>query len=406
MSNGSRLWDWYKGQLPPDGSSPLALLMIQPTRFCNIDCRYCYLPHRNATGTFDLHLLRPLFEKLSSCGLLGRQVSVLWHAGEPLVVPIDYYEKAFEMTREIVAGRSNVSHVIQTNAILLTQAHCELIKKYRVRIGVSIDGPEFIHDRNRVTRSGKGTFTKTMAGVNLLRKNRIPFDIICVLTSFSLDYANELYDFFRELRPMELGFNFDEIEGTHTASSFSEPGTEEKYRAFFTTLLRRVTEDRGRTRIRELMGAFAVVNSTIFNTASVSTESNPFGILSVDVDGNLATFSPELLDLADGKERFTFGSIAEVDFVRSFSNPAFSRVHSAIQAGVEMCKASCGYFDFCGGGSPSNKLGENGRFDSTETTYCRFKKQILIDVTQDFIIQSLLRDKQRMHRPSGLRQSD
>jgi len=53
--------------------------------------------------------------------------------------------------------------------MLLNQAYCDLIKAFRVRMGVSVDGPEFLHDRHRVSRSGKGTFSQVMAGGALLQ---------------------------------------------------------------------------------------------------------------------------------------------------------------------------------------------------------------------------------------------
>jgi uncharacterized protein len=396
-----KLWQWYKGQLPPDGGSPLSLLMIQPTPFCNIACSYCYLPHRDQKARFNLDLIEPLFSKLIDCGLLGRQLSVLWHAGEPLVVPLDFYRSAFERIFAVTAKRSHVTQVIQTNAMLLNQAYCDLIKRFHVRIGVSIDGPEFIHDRHRVSRSGKGTFRQVMAGVDLLRKNRIPFDVIAVLTAASLDYPHEIYDFFRTLEVRELGFNFDELEGTNTQTSFAPREVEQKYVSFFVALLGRMLHDNARMRIRELSGALGAVSGTLFDLPSISTEANPFGILSVDVDGNLATYSPELLDLADADgNRFTIGSIADIDFGKVFSDPTFIRMNHAIQAGVQKCRETCGYFGLCGGGAPSNKLAENGRFDSTETLYCRYKKQLLIDIVQDFIVSSLVQNRQNRRRPA------
>jgi sulfatase maturation enzyme AslB (radical SAM superfamily) len=76
-------------------------------------------------------------------------------------------------------------------------------------------------------------------------------------------------------------------------------------------------------------------------------------------------------------------------------------MNDAIQAGVRKCRESCGYFGLCGGGAPSNKFAENGRFDSTETLYCRFKKQLLIDVVEDFTISSLVYNRQNRRRPSA-----
>jgi uncharacterized protein len=396
-----KLWHWYKGQLPPDGGSPLSLLMIQPTPFCNIACSYCYLPHRDLKRRFNLDLIEPLFTKLLDCGLLGRQLSVLWHAGEPLTAPVDFYQSAFERILALTANRSRITQVIQTNAMLLDQAYCDLIKTFRVRMGVSIDGPEFLHDRHRVSRSGRGTFRRVMEGVDLLRENRIPFDVIAVLTAGSLDYPHEIYDFFRGLEVRELAFNFDELEGTNLQTSFARPEVEQKYISFFAALLGRVVQDKGRMRIRELSGALGAVSGTLFDHIGISTECNPFGILSVDIDGNLATYSPELLDLTDcDHNRFTIGSVTDIDFTKVFSDPNFIKMNDAIQAGVKQCRDTCGYFNLCGGGAPSNKLGENGRFDSTETLYCRFKKQLLVDIAEDFIISSLVRSRQNRRRPA------
>jgi uncharacterized protein len=57
-----------------------------------------------------------------------------------------------------------------------------------------------------------------------------------------------------------------------------------------------------------------------------------------------------------------------------------SRLHRDIQAGVEACARSCEYFSVCSGGSPVNKLFENGAFDSTTTAFCTLINQVPIDV--------------------------
>ena len=51
-----------------------------------------------------------------------------------------------------------------------------------------------------------------------------------------------------------------------------------------------------------------------------------------------------------------------------------------VEAGVEACRASCAYYDLCGGGAPSNKWHENGSLRSTETAWCRLTKKAMVDV--------------------------
>ena len=48
----------------------------------------------------------------------------------------------------------------------------------------------------------------------------IPFGIIAVLTDFSLDFADEMFQFFIENGLYDVSFNIDEIEGIHTSTSF------------------------------------------------------------------------------------------------------------------------------------------------------------------------------------------
>jgi uncharacterized protein len=70
----SRL-NWYQGTTRR-GQSPLGLLTIQPTPFCNINCSYCYLPDRTDRSVFDLSLLDPLLNRLQKSGLLGPRLAM------------------------------------------------------------------------------------------------------------------------------------------------------------------------------------------------------------------------------------------------------------------------------------------------------------------------------------------
>src|ERR1700680_5050909 len=81
--------------LNPPG--PLELLVLQPTPFCNINCSYCYLPDRQATRRMSLETLDQTFEWVFSSGLVREPFTLLWHAGEPLVAPISFYEDSIHL---------------------------------------------------------------------------------------------------------------------------------------------------------------------------------------------------------------------------------------------------------------------------------------------------------------------
>lgn len=386
---------WYRGAVPPDRKTPLEIVMIQATPFCNINCSYCYLPHRTQKGLFDLDQLPGFFHKLTSASLLGRTLSIVWHAGEPFVLPISYYETADDKVREAIGARSAITHHFQTNGTLLTQAHCDVIKKRGFRIGLSIDGPADVHDRNRVHRSGKGTHAEAMRAVELLHKNGIPFNVIAVLSAGSLEDPDRMFDFFEGLRPTEVGFNVEEIENFNKTSSLADPAALERYRTFMARILTRSLVSSGRLRVREIGNALKAISGDVVGGEVVSSENNPLSIISVDVRGNVFTYSPELLDTKDSSGRtFEIGHVSSIRFERLFAQERFRKLNAEIRAGVAKCKETCSYFSVCGGGAPANKLAENGTFDSAETLFCTYKK-LNIDVVSEHVVRKQLDRRDR-----------
>ena len=78
----------------------LRLLVLQPTPFCNIDCSYCYLSSRTSAARMSLETLDSACRRVFESPLLDRQLEVAWHGGEPLTVPLAWYEKAFALVEE------------------------------------------------------------------------------------------------------------------------------------------------------------------------------------------------------------------------------------------------------------------------------------------------------------------
>jgi uncharacterized protein len=143
-----------------------------------------------------------------------------------MVLPIGFYHAAFEVIDRLRPAELPVTHSFQTNGTLINEAWCEFFAADRVNIGVSIDGPQRLHDRNRLTRSGRGTFEKTIAGIRLLRRHGVPFHVISVLSMDSMLAAREMFDFYVEEGIQHVCFNVEESEGDHISQSFAENGVE------------------------------------------------------------------------------------------------------------------------------------------------------------------------------------
>jgi uncharacterized protein len=368
------------GEAPPR----IELLVVQPTPFCNIDCRYCYLADRANKAVVAFETLENLFAQVFASGWADQGLSVVWHAGEPMVLPIAFYRRAFALINGLKPAGLTLSHSFQTNGTLIDDAWCAFIAETGVSIGVSIDGPRHLHDRNRVTRSGRGTFDKAVAGLRRLKQHGVPFHVISVLTAASLAAPQEMFDFYLAEGIEQVCFNVEESEGAHRSASFAEIGIEDAYYDFLSEFWRLSAAHPGRIPfIREIDDA----QRNIFrprDTGFSNQLATPFAVTSMDWTGNVATFSPELLGLKNAEfEDFVLGNINRDRLVDLAQSPLLRRMKSQIDAGVALCRETCEYFSVCGGGEPVNKLFENGSFASAETTYCRMTKMRATDLILD-----------------------
>jgi uncharacterized protein len=278
--------------------------------------------------------------------------------------------------------RVPVLQSFQTNATLISAEWCAYFRRHEVHVGVSVDGPEFLHDRCRRTRRGEGTHARVLRGIRLLHSDGIPFHVITVLTADALDYPDELFDFYREHGVRSVGFNVEEIEGPHTASSLGAVGTPERFRQFLARFLELACAGDPPLSVREFDTSAGVLLRTRCGPDARTQENKPWAIVSVDCEGNFATYSPELLGQSSLRHgSFALGNVATDPLDAVVASARFRRMEDEIARGVAMCRASCPYFAFCGGGAPANKYFENGTFASTETLFCRLHKKVCIDVT-------------------------
>ena len=364
----------------------IQLLVVQPTPFCNIDCRYCYLPDRTNKAVVAEATLVNLLTQVFTSGWVRDGVAIVWHAGEPMVLPIDFYRRAFRLTDRLKPPDLAVTHAFQTNGTLIDDSWCEFFAAEHVNVGVSIDGPRLFHDLNRVTRSGRGTFDRTIAGIRRLRRHGVPFHVISVLSAESLAAPREMFDFYVAEGIDRVCFNVEESEGDHLSRSFAQAGIADAYYRFLREFWRLAAASPDKLAyIREIDDATQQVlrpNGVMFFNQLVE----PFAITSMDWTGNLATFSPELLGLKNPDyDDFIIGNINRDRLIDLPQRPALSKMLRDINAGVELCRARCEYFSICGGGEPVNKLTENGTFVSTDTTYCRMTKMRSTDLILDLL---------------------
>jgi uncharacterized protein len=364
-------------------------LILQPTPFCNISCKYCYLPHRSLKARMTPETITRIFSELFASGWVGEELDIVWHAGEPLTLPIDYYTQAFRTIARLAPDGTRIQHAFQTNGILIDDQWCQLFKEYDTTVGVSIDGPPEVHNASRVTRSGRATFSQTIAGIRCLRRNDVEFSVITVLSSASLGKARELHDFYLAEGIKNVCFNVEEIEGVNKSSSLVGREKEIEYENFIRQFWNLNVQSNGLFYIREFKNMLAKIIRPAEYVEIDNTLTQPFDHLNVDYEGNYSTFSPEFLGQEnDYYGNFIIGNVWRNSLIESLQSQTYKRLNRDVAAGIELCRASCEYFSVCGGGSPINKLYENGSIASSETMYCRLNIKVVANIALEIIENS------------------
>lgn len=374
---------------------PVRLLILQPTSFCNIDCSYCYVPNRNVKGLMAIEILAKVLDRLVEEQMLGTRCSVVWHAGEPLSAGKQYLEQAFALVTEKLGHLTKVQLTIQTNATLIDADWIALFRKYAVRVGVSLDGPRWLHDLHRKDRRGRGSFDATLRGLRLLQQADIANYVLAVVTRPTLDVAREFYEFFASIGIDDLGLIPEEVDGVNLNSSLEGADIFARFQAFVQELHAAYLEGDRKPEIREFRG----VREALFYVDPIASTHNnkttAYNIMTVAQNGDYTSFSPELLGMP-GKSGYdyTFGNALADPLRESTQTEKFMRFYSGFMAGVRQCKAECRWFALCGGGLPSNKLAETGTLAVSETMSCRLHLQVFADTVLQYYNRQLLNQQQ------------
>ena len=180
---------------------PIYLMAKSVGAACNLRCSYCYylektgLYHNSSQLMSDETL--ELFVKQYIEAQTTPEVLFIWHGGEPLLRPIAFYHRALELQQRYAGGR-RVDNCIQTNATLINEEWCKFLKTNDFLVGVSIDGPQYMHDALRHTQQGGGSFRDVVRGIRLLSKYGVEWNAMATVNAVNVEHPLEFYKFFRD----------------------------------------------------------------------------------------------------------------------------------------------------------------------------------------------------------------
>lgn len=322
--------------------------IIRVTNRCNLRCHYCYAAKSQTDMSEPAASI--LLGRLACFVGTGGSVKCIWHGGEPLLRPMEFYE--FIIACQNALTGVHWTNGIQSNGTLLSSKDLDFLSANQVGLGISIDGPRNTHTANRPMQNGMSSFDLSMRGMRLgadrnTKQQGQLFGAICTVTSDMSERPEEIYGFFRML-PVRL-----KLHPAVTLNSALRPSP-----AQYSRFLRRFCE-------LWLSDASAALVVTTFeealcvaagwNSRECTWSSNcQSRMIAIDVDGSVYPCSR-----AVGNNLLRYGNVLSSelsDILRAEARQAF------LLRKPDKCQ-KCQYLPWCNAGCPMNALELTGKLN-------------------------------------------
>ncbi len=336
---------------------------------CNLACDYCYYsrvlgkPEQVRTPVPEV-LEKVLRDYLSTC---GSTASIAWQGGEPLLAGLPFFRRVVALEAEYAKPPMVLSNAIQTNGILINQAWAEFFRDYRFLVGVSLDGPEALHDSHRVDAHGRGSYARVMRGISVLQQHAVEFNILTVVGPHNVGHGAELLDFYRD-----QGFQWVQFipQMAFQSQHPDRPGqfaiTAEEYGQFlcdtFDVWYRDGHPDMSIRYFDNVLQTYVGVSPDL---CTMKAKCPPH--LVVESSGDLYPCDFFL----DGE--WKLGNIREMTLSDAFGTDTYARFASIKPDLPEKCRA-CPWLKHCRGGCPRNRVDEQGQMSAPDYFCTAFER--------------------------------
>ena len=194
----------------PIAQAPPAFhIMLKPRgAICNLDCKYCYfLAKEMMYPGSRFRMADALLEEYTKQYIAAQRVPEVtfgWQGGEPTLMGLDFFRRAVAYQQQYAPPGTRIFNAFQTNGTLLDDEWCRFFKEHDFLVGLSIDGPQPLHDFYRVDKGGQPTFGKVMRALELLQKHGVEYNTLTTLHAANVGHPLAVYRFLRD----EVGTQF------------------------------------------------------------------------------------------------------------------------------------------------------------------------------------------------------
>ncbi len=181
---------------------PVNVLIKPASSACNMDCAYCFYKDvsQHREHAFEGMLSLERMERIIAAAMAYAEgvCSFTFQGGEPTLAGLDFYRQVTALERRYAKPGVEIRNAIQTNGFAVDEQWARFFAENRFLVGLSLDGPAEIHDRNRRSAAGKGTFNQVMRTVRLFDRFHVQYNVLCVVTGPNARSIQRIYNFYRQ----------------------------------------------------------------------------------------------------------------------------------------------------------------------------------------------------------------
>ena len=280
------------------------------------------------------------------------EITFAWQGGEPTLLPQTFFEKAVEFEKKYARRGMKVMNAFQTNGILVSRSRAEWFADNDFLMGISVDGPEDLHNRYRLDRRGKGTFKDVMAGLENMKAAGVDFNTLTVVQSDNADYPERVYDFLKSIGSRYLQFiPIVEALPAESGGVSKRSVSPEQWGSFMTGIFDRwVKADIGEIFVQQfdtLLGLHAGYPSNICVHAETCGNA-----MAIEHDGTVYSCDHFVFP------EYQLGNVMDEALTDIVSNPIQVKFGNDKRDGLpDQCR-SCKYLRLCNGACPKDRLVE------------------------------------------------
>jgi uncharacterized protein len=180
----------------PEPAEKPSVVVVNITTTCNLRCKYFFVECEPGKGEpMQKNVMEAVIKNMLS--MPSENITFELQGGDPLNYIEDFYNFVNLLQELNKNSRKIIKIRTMTNAINATKEFAAFCKKHQITVGVSLDGPEALHNIARVDKNGAGRFHKTKACIDLLQAEGVVVDgAVCTIGKHNINAGKDLLDFF------------------------------------------------------------------------------------------------------------------------------------------------------------------------------------------------------------------